>query len=176
MAAGTASLALAGGASGLVKGQIEYNVAEWLPALSTEDGILRIEQGLADGNVASVPEEAVNRWVVTLGDSLTGVRIECPAGVYMLNLSDSLPDGAQIAIDAGAVTLRLAVPAGTAASVTVHRGPSGVETKGEWELSGNTYTTGDSGPAWIIRLEMGVGNLTLAAILNVKLAQEGKVR
>jgi hypothetical protein len=163
LAPGTASLALAGGASGLAEGQIGYNVAEWLPALSVGDGVLRIEQGLPGTNVASVPKDAINQWEVALGDGLTNVAIECPAGVYTLTLADSLPDGSEIAVHAGAVMLRLVVPAEVAASVEVRRGPTGVETEGAWAVNGSTYTTDGSGPAWNIRLEVGVGSLTLVA-------------
>jgi len=163
LAPGTGSLVLAGGSDSLVEGQVEYNVTEWKPVLTTANGILRIEQNLPDKNIASVPKDAFNRWELALGDGLTGVKIQFPAGVYVLTLDDSLPNDAKINIQAGATTLRLVVPSSVAASVEVHRGPSGVETEGEWKSSGNTYTTSGSGPAWTIQLEIGVGSLTLVS-------------
>jgi hypothetical protein len=163
MAPGKASLNLAGGADGLAQGQVEYNVGEWQPALTSAGGVLRIEQSLPEGSIASVPSGAVNRWDVALGDGLADVRIECPAGAYTLTLDESLPDGARIAIQAGAVALRLVVPAEAAASVAVQRGPTGLETEGDWVVSDNFYTTGGAGPAWNIQLTTGVGSLTLVA-------------
>src|SRR5215212_2271031 len=53
IAPGTATLGLAGGADGLVNGEIQYNVAEWKPTLATNDGKLRIEQPMADHMINS---------------------------------------------------------------------------------------------------------------------------
>jgi hypothetical protein len=48
MAPSSAALILAGGAQGMVEGEIRYNVAEWKPSLSADDGTLRIFQTVPD--------------------------------------------------------------------------------------------------------------------------------
>ncbi len=163
MAPSAASLTLAGGAEALAQGEIEYNVEEWLPVLTTADGVLRIAQSTPEDRITRVAGAAVNRWQVALGAEVADIAIRCPAGQYTLTLDESLPAGAQIAIQAGAVDLRLVVPASAAVSLEVHRGPSAVETEGEWAVNGSNYTTGGSGPAWDVRLDAGVGSITLVA-------------
>jgi hypothetical protein len=163
MAPSSATLALAGGANGLVEGEIIYNVAEWKPTLTASDGILRITQEPQDDKLYSVSGEAVNEWNLKLGNGIVNVRVECPAGKFTLDFADTLPDGANIIIDMGAGDLRLVVPAEVAASVEVQRGPSNVTTEGAWTVNGSAYTISGSGPTWIIKLEMGVGNLTLVS-------------
>jgi hypothetical protein len=163
MAPGTATLALAGGADGLVNGEIQYNVAEWKPTLAMSDGMIRIEQHLADHMISSSPEGAINQWNLQLGDRLKDVHVACPAGNFTLSFADTLPDGASITVDIGAGNLRLAVPAGVAARVAIHRGPSSVATEGAWTKSGATYATSGAGPTWTIQVDMGVGNLTLVS-------------
>jgi hypothetical protein len=161
MAPGTASLALAGGADGLVNGEIQYNVAEWKPTLAVSDGKLRIEQHMADRMISSSPAGAINQWDLQLGDQLKQVHVACPAGNFTLNFADTLPDGTSMTVELGAGNLRLAVPAGVATRVAVRRGPSSVATEGAWTKSGTIYATSGAGPAWIIQVDMGVGNLTL---------------
>jgi len=163
MAPSAASLTLAGGAEGLAQGEIEYNVEEWLPVLTTAGGVLRIAQSTPEDRITRVNGAAVNRWQVALGAEVADIAIACPAGKYTLTLDESLPDGAQIAIQAGAVDLRLVVPASAAVSVAVQRGPSAVQTEGEWTVTGSNYATAGPGPAWNIRLDAGVGSISLVA-------------
>lgn len=163
MAPSSATLALAGGANGLVEGEIIYNVAEWKPTLSARDGTLRILQEPPGDEIHTITGEAVNEWNLKLGNGIVNVRVECPAGKFTLDFVDTLPDGAKIIIDMGAGDLRLIIPAEVAASVEVQRGPSNVTTEGAWTVNGSAYTISGSGPTWIIKVEMGVGNLTLAS-------------
>jgi hypothetical protein len=163
MAPGTATLALAGGADGMVNGEIQYNVAEWKPTLATSDGKIRIEQHRADHMISSSLEGAINQWNLQLGDRLKHVRVVCPAGNFTLDFADTLPDGASISVEIGAGNLRLTVPTGVAARVAVHHGPSSVATEGAWAKSGDTYATSGAGPTWTIQVNMGVGNLTLVS-------------
>lgn len=162
MAASTATLTIAGGAKGLVEGQIKYNVAEWKPTLTTISGALRIEQTLPEGTIGSTPDKSINQWDIQLGNGLQNVQVKCSAGNYMVVFTDTLPDVANISIEMGTGNLRLVIPAGVAASVKVNRGPSSVITEGLWAKNGNTFTTSGSNPAWNINVVVGVGNLVLA--------------
>jgi hypothetical protein len=163
MAPSSAALILAGGAQGMVEGEIRYNVAEWKPSLSADDGTLRIFQNLPDDEVHTISGEAVNEWDLKLGDGFVNVTVECPAGDFTLDFVDTLPDGVTINIDMGAGNLRLIVPDGIAANVDVTRGPSEVTTQGDWTQNGSNYINDGSGSAWTIHVTMGVGNLTLVS-------------
>jgi len=164
LAPGTATLALAGGASSLTEGTITSNVPDWKPILTTSATALRITQRSPDSAIVSAPNDAINQWDLKLGDQAQNVQIECPAGNFTLTFADTLPNEVHITVEMGAGNLRLAVPAGVAARVEVHRGPSSVSTEGAWTASGNTYATSDTGPTWTIQVDIGVGNLTLVSL------------
>jgi hypothetical protein len=163
MAPSSAALLLAGGAQSMVEGEIRYNVAEWKPTLSANDGTLRISQDLPDDEVHTISGEAVNEWDLKLGDGFVNVTVECPAGDFTLDFADTLPDGVTINVDMGAGDLRLLIPDGTAASIDVTRGPSDVATEGAWTQNGSIYFHDGLGSAWTIHVTMGVGKLTLAS-------------
>jgi hypothetical protein len=164
LAPGTATLALGGGASGLAEGAVTSNVPDWKPILTTSATALRIAQRSPDGPIASAPNDAINQWDLKLGDQVRNVQIACPAGNFTLAFADSMPDDMTITVEMGAGNLRLTVPAGVAANVEVHRGPSSVATEGAWTAIGNSYATSGSGSSWTINVTMGVGNLTLASV------------
>jgi hypothetical protein len=164
LAPGTATLAFAGGASGLAEGTITSNVTDWKPILTTSATALRIAQRPPGGTIVSAPNDAINQWDLTLGDQVQNLEIACPAGNFTLAFADTLPDDIMITIEMGAGNLRLAVPAGVVAHVAVNRGPSSVATEGAWTASGNTYATSGVGSSWTINVQMGVGNLTLASV------------
>lgn len=90
-------------------------------------------------------------------------NISCPAGNYTLNFADTLPDGASISVNAGVGNLRLVFPAGATVNVEIHRGPANITTEGAWTTSGKTFSSGNTGPVWMVKVDIGVGNLTLVA-------------
>ena len=161
MAPSSARLALAGGANGLVEGEISYNVTEWKPAPTTIDTTLRILQEPHDDNLYNVSEQAVNEWNLKLGDGVANVRVECLAGDLTLDFADTVPNGVTVAIGMGAVNLQVAIPDGIGVTVTVIHGPTLVLTKGAWTKNGNIYSTDGSDSTWTINIEMGTGNLSL---------------
>ena len=163
MAPSLATMALAGGASGLVEGEIQYNVAEWKPTLSIDNDTLNISQKVDGTDVKGAPEGGVNEWDLKLGGELMNVHVECPAGDFTLDFADTLSDGTTITIDMGAGNMHLIVPRGIDASVNITRGPSTVSTEGTWSQNGSSYNNGGSGSAWTIDITMGVGNLTLVS-------------
>jgi hypothetical protein len=162
LAPSNGSLKLAGGAKGLGDGTIQYNVANWKPTLVVEGATLRIEQIVPEGSVASTPKDSLNQWDLKLGDTLTNINVSCPAGNYTLNFAGTLPDGASISVNAGVGNVRLVFPAGAKVNVEVHRGPTNINTEGAWTTNGKTYSSGNSGPVWMVKVDIGVGNLALA--------------
>lgn len=163
LAPSNASVLLAGQANGLASGEIQYNVADWKPVVAVDGNTLQIEQHIPENNISSTPKNSLNAWDLQLSDTLSTVTIALTTGNYTLTFEDSLPDGATIDVSAGVGSLRLEFPAGVAANVEVQRGPANIATEGSWARDGKIYTSGDSGPAWTVKVDIGVGNLLLVS-------------
>jgi hypothetical protein len=59
--------------------------------------------------------------------------------------------------------VRIVVPEGVAAKVTVTGGLNSVDADSGWEKSGDTYEISGEGPALTFDVEMGVGTLELVS-------------
>lgn len=78
---GAGRLTLDSGASGLLEGEVRYNVAEWEPALTNTGTTVTLQQpDLDDVNLGLLGDEVVNDWNLTLGD--VPMRLEVEAGAY----------------------------------------------------------------------------------------------
>jgi hypothetical protein len=88
------------------------------------------------------------------------------AGSYTLNFSGQLRSDATVRAKAGVGTVRIVVPATTAARVSVEGALNDVSTEGAWTVSGKTYSTAAAGggaqaKALTIAVDMSVGSLKL---------------
>lgn len=83
------------------------------------------------------------------------------AGSYTLDFSGELRRDMNVNITSGVSSLKIVVPSGTHARVTVSGGLSNVQPRGTWTIANNTYETQGSGPMIDIQLTMGLGNLEL---------------
>lgn len=79
---GMGKLNLTAGATGLIEGEVKYNVAEWKPKLSTNSSSLRLEQGDNKENfgILNSGETLVNEWNLKLG--ATPLNLTINAGAY----------------------------------------------------------------------------------------------
>jgi len=161
LAPSNATLNLGGKAKGLGGGTIQYNVADWKPTLVVEGTTLSIEQKVPEGSVSSPSKDSLNQWDLNLGDTLSTISISSLTGNYTLNFADTLPDGVTISVNAGVGNLRLVFPAGITVNAEVHRGPASITTEGMWTTTGKTYTSGNSSQVWTVKVDIGVGKLTL---------------
>ncbi|MCC6189475.1 MAG: hypothetical protein IT318_10590 [Anaerolineales bacterium] len=68
MAAG--ELDLAGGAEGVLEGEIRYNVVDWAPTLVNEGNRVTLDQGEGDTNIGlpTSGSQIINEWALKLGD------------------------------------------------------------------------------------------------------------
>jgi hypothetical protein len=225
---GAGRLTLAGGAEGLIEGEIQYNIAEWKPNITREDDSLTIEQGQSEDNIGIPRNDVINKWDLKLGDAplnltvnagayegtldLSGVplrnlkiedgasqsevRFESVnpeemetlsyetgassvtltglananfaelvfrggAGDYRLDFSGELQRDATVDVTSGISSVRIVIPNGVAAKVIVEGGLNNVNTEGDWTKKDDTYETSGSGPLLTIKVDMGVGSLTL---------------
>jgi hypothetical protein len=163
LAPSSGSLLLAVGANGLASGEIQYNVADWKPVVAIDGNTLKIEQHIPENNISSTPKDSLNAWDLQLADALTSVIVTLTTGNYTLTFADTLPNGTTIDVSAGVGNLRLEFPIGVIANLEVQRGPANIATEGVWSQNGKIYTSGDSGPVWTVKVDIGVGNLTLAS-------------
>ena len=77
---GAGNLTLAGGADGLVSGQVEYNVAEWKPEIKRDGAAVTIEQGSVKDQLNIPSGDLVNKWDLQLGDAPLELTVN--AGAY----------------------------------------------------------------------------------------------
>ncbi len=100
---GAGELTLEGGADGLASGEVEYNVPEWKPTVTSEAGKLIIEQGPQDHGLAWFPgkdNSIVNNWDLKLGSAPMDLTVS--AGAYKGTLDLSGLHLRQLAISDGA--------------------------------------------------------------------------
>jgi hypothetical protein len=229
---GAGKLNLAPGSTGLVTGQIRYNVESWKPTVERSDSGVKIKQG-SRKSLSGLGADIVNEWQLQLGSApmrldlsagayegsydlsglvLQGLTIKDGAskvqvmfnspnpgqmdrlqyetgasdvtftslananfktmefkggaGSYTLDFAGQLRTDGTVHAAAGVGSMRIVVPAQTAARVEVDTALIDVSTEGNWAVSGKTYSTPAAGgdrqaKTLTIRVDMGVGSLEL---------------
>lgn len=77
---GAGTLEISGGGEGLLQGSVRYNVPDWKPALTNNNGTLTLEQGHRD-EISGLPgSNIINEWDLKFGDAPMTLTIE--AGAY----------------------------------------------------------------------------------------------
>ena len=89
------------------------------------------------------------------------MRFNGGAGDYTLDFSGELLRDAEVRIEAGIGSLTIVIPDGTAARVEVEGSLTNVDTRGDWERSGDEYVLDGSGPVITILISMGAGEVNL---------------
>ncbi len=132
-------------ADGASDSQVSFNSAnpEQMDELLYETGASRVNlSGLSNANFAEL---------VFKGG----------AGDYTLDFSGQLQRDATVKISAGICSIKIILPAGVPANITVTGGINNITTQGTWTTNGNNYTTAGPGPGLTFQIEMGVGSLSL---------------
>jgi len=163
LAPSNGSVLLAGNVDELANGTIQYNIADWKPAVVVDAGTLHIEQNIPDNNISSTPKDSINKWNLKLSNTLENITVNLSTGNYTMSFAETLPEGLEINVDAGVGNLRLEFPKAITAIVDVQRGPANIGTEGVWTKDGRSYTSDEGGPVWKVEVNIGVGNLTLAS-------------
>jgi hypothetical protein len=83
------------------------------------------------------------------------------AGDYTLDFSGELGQDTTARVETGFGDLKLVVPEGIDARVTVEGGAINVNHSSGWGQSNHTYTQDGSGPTLTIIVKMGAGNVTI---------------
>lgn len=137
---------------------------------------LEITDGASEAKVTfdSLNPEDMDELVYRTGASdvtLTGLAnanfetmsFEGGAGDYTLDFSGELQQDATVTVKTGVSSVRIIVPEGMSASIEVDGGLNDVSTEGQWSHSGDTYEVGGEGPTLTIKVDMGIGSLTLVS-------------
>lgn len=77
---GGGTLDISGGSSVLVSGTVDFNLVEWEPEVTSEDGTVRIKQNIQTIPVPDPERDMINRWNLQLGN--TPMELELTAGAY----------------------------------------------------------------------------------------------
>lgn len=98
------------------------------------------------------------------------MTFESGAGSYTLDFNGELKQDASVDIKSGLSNMKIIVPSGTDAIITLTGGVNNISLKGTWTVESNEYKTQSTkGPRLEINIEMGVGNLELVSQNNSSL-------
>ncbi|MBE9524185.1 MAG: hypothetical protein IMY76_03740 [Chloroflexi bacterium] len=85
------------------------------------------------------------------------------AGSFELDFSGELQNDINAFIETGLCSLTISVPKNQKVEILLEGGLSNISTRGNWEISNNTYSLNGDGPTISITIEMGAGNLVLVS-------------
>lgn len=83
------------------------------------------------------------------------------AGAYTFDFSGDLQRNMKITINYGLGDVKILIPDGVPARVTVEGGLNNVEFTGTWNVTNNVYSIAGSGPELEFQIKLGLGNLQL---------------
>lgn len=86
---------------------------------------------------------------------------ESGAGSYTLDFSGTLLQPADVRISSGLSSVKIIIPKGVPAKVSVSGGLNNVQPMGTWTVMNGVYETSGTGPELLITIDMGVGSLEL---------------
>jgi hypothetical protein len=156
------TLALAGGAEGLIQGVITYNAAEYKPQVTTGDGTLLISQTAPRTVVVSVQNDVINRWDLRLSDAPMNLAIGLETGDHTVEFAESLPANLNVNVNASVGNLELIIAPGLAAQIILgEKSKPDVKTHGDWTQTGDMYETSSGSATLTITVNMTLGGLTL---------------
>jgi len=152
--------------AGAYKGRYEFGGLA-LTDLTVKDGASDVEASFSEPNLT---EMSVFRYETGASSvKLTGLAnanfstliFNGGAGDYTLDFSGDLTQDATARVETGFGDLKLVVPKGVDARVTVEGGPVNINHSSGWAQSNQTYTQDGSGPTLTIIVKVGAGNVTI---------------
>jgi len=100
--------------------------------------------------------------LIGLGNAnVKNIYFDAGPGSYTLDFSGDLQLDTQVEINYGLGDLKIIIPKGVPALITVEGGLNNVELRGTWNVSGNEYSLNGSGPQLTFYITLGLGNLQL---------------
>jgi hypothetical protein len=165
MAVPQGTLALAGEAEGLIRGEITYNALEYEPVMTNNDDALLIRQAEPGPKsvVVSVQNNLVNQWDLSLGGAPMIFEIRLVNGEYTIEFADSIPIDFNATVNAGVGKVKLILDPDLVAKIVIgdHTDLLEITTRGDWIQSGDAYQTGAGSADLTITVNMRGGELNL---------------
>jgi uncharacterized protein DUF2154 len=165
MAVPQGTLALAGEAEGLIKGEITYNAMEYEPVMTNNDDALLIRQAEPGPKsvVVSVQNNLVNQWDLSLGGAPMNFEIRLVNGEYTIEFAESMPIDFNATVNAGVGRVNLILDPDLVAQIKIgeHTDLLEVKTRGDWKQTGDVYQTSTGSAALTITVNMRGGELNL---------------
>jgi len=165
MAVPQGTLALAGGAEGLIRGAISYNAAEYEPQMTNADGALLIRQAEPGPKsvVVTVQTNLINHWDLRLGNAPMNFEIRFQNGEYTIEFAKSMPADFNATVNAGVGKVNLIIDPELAAQVIIgeHTNLLEISTRGDWTQTGDVYEMGSGSATLTITVNMRGGELNL---------------
>ncbi len=83
------------------------------------------------------------------------------AGSYTFDFSGNLQKPMDIQINYGLGDVKIIIPKGIPATISIEGGLNNVEFTGTWNVTDNVYNVAGSGPELVFHIKLGLGNLQL---------------
>jgi hypothetical protein len=83
------------------------------------------------------------------------------AGEYLLDFHGELKRDCLVHLESGMSSVRLVVPEGTRAILTMNQSLAAIDMDGKWQKDGDQYFMDGEGPTLVIEVDMSAGNLEL---------------
>jgi uncharacterized protein DUF2154 len=138
-----------------------------LTSLAVKDGAAQADLVFSAPNTIemsafSYETGASNVTVKQIGNASPATfTFRCGAGNYTLDFSGDLQRDLTGHVDAGLGNVKIAIPEGVPAEVTVEGGLSNITAGENWQHDGNTYSQDGEGPTVVLIITIGAGNLEL---------------
>lgn len=152
--------------AGAYKGRYEFGGLA-LTNLTIKDGASNVDVSFSEPNQTEMSvfryETGASNVVLTglANANFSTLIFNGGAGDYTLDFSGDLQQDATARIETGFGDLKLVVPEGVDARVSVEGGPVNVNHSSGWGQSNHTYTQEGSGPTLTLIVKMGAGNVTI---------------
>ena len=173
---GAGDLTVGDGASGLVAGEFEYNVAEWEPIIESSGDETEVSWSVRQPEFQSVPfgEDIENSWDIRFDDDVALVlSIDLGAGQATIDLSAL--DLRDLEVNAGAGDVELVVDGDQLSDVDISAGVGqfNIDFSGNWETDASIDISGGVGDirlilpedvGVIVNVSVGVGDVNASGL------------
>jgi len=152
--------------AGAYRGRYEFGGLA-LTSLTIKDGASDVEVSFSEPNLTEMSvfryETGASSVVLTglANANFATLIFNGGAGDYTLDFGGELTQDVTARVETGFGDLKLVVPEGVDARITVEGGPVNVNHSSGWGQSNRTYTQEGSGPTLTVIVKVGAGNVTI---------------
>ena len=152
--------------AGAYKGEIELGGLA-LKELDVADGAAEVDMTFSLPNLVEMDRlrydtGASNVKLVNLANAnVTMMTFRSGAGEYLLDFGGELKRDCLVHLESGMSSVRIVVPEGTRAILTVNQSLAAIDMDGKWQKDGDQYFLDGEGPTIVIEVDMSAGSLEL---------------